>query len=73
MKQIFNEGTPCTVKVVRTVWSGGKVEDNFKSLPIAIQYRYNTVKCRYRMYKTIKEGWRAHGYPVKGPSHHWRE
>lgn len=34
----FNtDGTPYTVKVVCTVWSGGKARDNFKCLPIAIQ------------------------------------
>lgn len=32
----FIDGTPCTVKVVRTVWSGGKDGDNFKVLPITI-------------------------------------
>lgn len=26
------------MKVVCTVWSGGKTEDNFKSLPITIGY-----------------------------------
>ena len=32
-----NDGTPYTVKVVRTVWSGGKVRDNFKDLPITMK------------------------------------
>ena len=36
MEYITNDGTPCTVKAVRTVWSGGKVVDNIKDLPIAI-------------------------------------
>ena len=31
------DGTPCAVKVARTVWSGGKSGDNTKGLPIAIQ------------------------------------
>lgn len=31
-----NDGTPCAVKVARTVWSGGKGGDNIKALPIAI-------------------------------------
>ena len=35
-----NDGTPYTVKVVRTVWSGGKVEDNIKDLPIAMKPNY---------------------------------
>ena len=26
------EGTPCAVKVARTVWSGGKARDNIKGL-----------------------------------------
>ena len=30
------DGTPCTVKAARTVWSGGKVGDNFKNLPIIV-------------------------------------
>lgn len=34
----FIDGTPCTVKVVRTVWSGGKDGDHFKVLPITIVY-----------------------------------
>lgn len=32
------DGTPCAVKVARTVWSGGKDGDNFKILPITIVY-----------------------------------
>lgn len=36
MECVTNDGTPCTVKAVRTVWSGGKVRDNIKDLPIAI-------------------------------------
>ena len=34
----FIDGTPCTVKVVCTVWSGGKDGDYFKVLPITIVY-----------------------------------
>ena len=34
----FIDGTPCTVKVVCTVWSGGKDGDDFKVLPITIVY-----------------------------------
>lgn len=34
----FIDGTPCTVKVVRTVWSGGKDGDHVKVLPITIVY-----------------------------------
>ncbi len=30
------DGTPYEVKVSRTVWSGGKVGDNIKYLPITI-------------------------------------
>ncbi|EOJ49555.1 hypothetical protein WM7_00569, partial [Enterococcus faecalis EnGen0361] len=30
------DGTPCAVKVARTVWNGGKVGDYFKDLPIVI-------------------------------------
>lgn len=30
------DGTPCAVKIARTVWSGGKAGDNFKGLPITI-------------------------------------
>jgi hypothetical protein len=33
------DGTPCAVKVARTVWSGGKFGDNFNELPIAINIR----------------------------------
>ena len=34
----FIDGTPYTVKVVRTVWGGGKDGDDFKVLPITIVY-----------------------------------
>ena len=30
------DGTPCAVKVACTVWSGGKLGDNLKKLPITI-------------------------------------
>jgi|GEM_PF-5089090 len=33
----YNGGTPCAVKVARTVWSGGKGGDYLKALPIAIK------------------------------------
>ena len=33
---IMFDGTPCAVKVARTVWSRGKDGDDFKVLPIAI-------------------------------------
>ena len=33
------DGTPYTMKVVRTVWTRGKDSDNFKILPIAISTR----------------------------------
>ena len=38
-KEKFNtiDGTPCAVKVACTVWSGGKLGDNIKELPITIQ------------------------------------
>lgn len=38
MKKHITDGTPCAVKVARTVWSGGKA-GNFDTvgLPIAIQ------------------------------------
>lgn len=32
-----NDGTPCAVKVACTVWSGGKLGDNIKELPITIK------------------------------------
>ena len=31
------DGTPCAVKVACTVWSRGKVGDDFKDLPMAIE------------------------------------
>ena len=31
------DGTPCAVKVACTVWSGGKLGDNIKELPITIE------------------------------------
>ena len=34
----FIDGTPCAMKVARTVWSRGKDGDNLKVLPIAIVY-----------------------------------
>ena len=30
------DGTPCAVKVARTVWGGGKPGDDIKGLPIVI-------------------------------------
>ena len=32
----YFDGTPCAVKVARTVWVGGKDRDNIKILPIDI-------------------------------------
>ena len=32
----MNDGTPCAVKVARTVWGEGKAGDYIKGLPIAI-------------------------------------
>ena len=32
------DGTPDAVKVARPVWSGGKSGDNFKGLPITIEW-----------------------------------
>lgn len=40
MFKIWNisiDGTPCEGKLSRTVWSGGKAEDDIKGLPIAIR------------------------------------
>jgi len=37
LKEITKDGTPCAVKIARTVWSGGKAGDYFKGLPIAIK------------------------------------
>lgn len=34
--KIIFDGTPCAMKVARTVWTGGKLGDNFKELPISI-------------------------------------
>ena len=36
------DGTPCAVKVARTVWSGGKLGDQFKESPIAIELAKKT-------------------------------
>ena len=38
LRKYIYDGTPCAVKVARTVWSGGKVGDNLKDLPITILY-----------------------------------
>lgn len=35
----MNDGTPCDVKASRTVWSGGKLGDYIKELPITIHRR----------------------------------
>ena len=32
----YLDGTPCEVKVSCTVWTGGKVGDSIKDLPISI-------------------------------------
>ena len=37
-RDVFHGGTPCAVKVARTVWVRGKVGDNIKNLPIDITY-----------------------------------
>jgi len=39
-KSLSVDGTPYAVKAARMVWSGGKVEDNFKNLPIAIRQKH---------------------------------
>ena len=36
--EIVNDGKPYDRKLSRTVWSGGKVGDNFKDLPITIKW-----------------------------------
>ena len=36
MNKSYNDGTRYAMKVARTVWSGGKAEDNIKGLPITI-------------------------------------
>ena len=35
--KLNHDGTPCAVKVARTVWSGGKLGDYLKELPITIK------------------------------------
>ena len=35
--ELKHDGTPCAVKVACTVWSGGKLGDYFKQLPITIK------------------------------------
>jgi hypothetical protein len=40
LKEIDKDGTPYAVKVASTVWSGGKLSDYFKELPITIVYSY---------------------------------
>ena len=37
LREINKDGTPCAVKVARTVWSEGKFSDYFKELPITIK------------------------------------
>lgn len=32
------DGTPCMVKAARTVWSGGKIRDSIKDLPITMAH-----------------------------------
>ncbi|WP_330393723.1 hypothetical protein, partial [Clostridioides difficile] len=39
------DGTPCAVKVARTVWSGGKLGDYLKELPIAIGISQSVFNC----------------------------
>ena len=36
MNKSYNDGTPCARKLACTVWSGGKIGDYIKGLPIAI-------------------------------------
>lgn len=35
-RDCYHGGTPCAMKVACTVWSRGKLGDDFKGLPIAI-------------------------------------
>lgn len=35
-QSLYFDGTPCAIKVARTVWGGGKARDNIKGLPITI-------------------------------------
>ena len=36
--ELKHDGTPYAVKIARTVWSGGKLSDYLKELPITIVY-----------------------------------
>ena len=36
LKEVSKDGTPCAVKIACTVWSGGKLGDYFKELPITM-------------------------------------
>lgn len=36
LKKYYLDGTPCAMKVACTVWTGGKVGDSIKDLPISI-------------------------------------
>ena len=36
LKRNVKDGTPCAVKIACTVWSGGKLGDYLKELPITI-------------------------------------
>lgn len=40
------DGTPCAVKVARTVWSGGKLGDYLKGLPITIELAEKAERCQ---------------------------
>jgi len=42
MNKGYNDGTPCAGKLACTVWSGGKVSDNIKGLPITITSNANS-------------------------------
>ena len=43
---MINDGTPYDGKLSRTVWSGGKLGDNIKELPITIVRYFNDYEQR---------------------------
>ena len=60
---MINDGTPYDGKLSRTVWSGGKLGDNIKELPITIGgYHYH---CQERRTETCVAVLYDRGYAIR--------
>ena len=71
------DGTPYTLKGVRTVWNGGKLGDNIKELPIVIvarlrvQHSYHSDYDEPLYYAEKKLNLYSHNQSKEKSNSHW--